>query len=183
MNGGAIMKKRKYVLLILLSLIAVFSLTAAEQITRIGIVDSERVANTYIFESKAYVDFEALKVEIADKIKSIQAQIAELEEKKITAYEAGNQRQELGFAEEIQNQTNYLNEYMRWGKNEIKAAQQRITASNDEFYQKLAKAIADTAEAEGFSLVLDKKKVDIWYYIDEVDITDSVIKAMNRMYG
>ena len=54
---------------------------------------------------------------------------------------------------------------------------------NDDFYVKLAKAIADTAEAEGISLVLDKKKVQIWYYVDEVDITDAVIKAMDRLYG
>lgn len=172
--------KKGCIVIIFLVLVA-GSVLGNQQITRIGIVDSQRIADTFIAKSQAYLDYVQLKKDLDAQVAEIQQQIADLEEQVITARQAGDTSRAMKLENESIELNNHLRAFIRLGKNKAQAAQQEI-AESDDFYMNMVKAIDNVAETEGFSLVFDKALNRIWYYIDEVDITDEVITALNRIY-
>ena len=164
-----------------LSLIFSGSVFSNQRITKVGIIDIDRVKTTFIDKSKDYTDYENYKKEFDAKVAAITAKIDNLQAQKLDAKEKGNETLALKLENDILTENEYLKEYYRITKNEIKIILQRIS-NGDDFYLKLKKAIAQVAEEDGYSVVMDISTNPILYWASDIDVTDRVIKTLSRMF-
>ena len=81
---------------------------------------------------------------------------------------------------EIKEKTEYLRDYTTTKNLELQNLKKSLSESN-EFYVKLSKTIKRVAENEGLSMVLSLQGENaILWYSQTVDITDKVIKEMEK---
>jgi len=175
------LKKTAPALGIFLLLILSVSVYANQRITKVGIIDMDRVKITFIDKSKDYTDYEKYRKEFDAKVAAITAKIDGMQAQKLEAKENGNEALALKLDNSILTENEYLKEYYRIAKNEIKIILQKIN-TGDDFYLKLKKAIALVAEEDGYSMVLDISTNPVLYWASDIDVTDRVIKTLSKMY-
>lgn len=152
---------------------------ANQQITRVGVVDVDSIADAYFQDSKAYRDIEKLKGEYIEKIEEIKQEIKDLETKRLAAEDDKDESETLKLGEMIFNQTQYLKDYIRIQGGKLRTLQNQLSQS-DEFLTELYSAIKIVAESDGYSLILDKSRTDILFWSIEVDVTEKVRKILKR---
>lgn len=170
-------------LLSLALFLAVAGVAGAQQITRIAVLDLPRVLNYFSKEYAALKNFEAKKAEIQADLNAKSAEIKALAAKKSDAAAQGNNELAQSLDGEISRKTAELKEYAAARQNELDLLAKSLS-SGASFLQRLNSAIAQTAESEGFSIVLNSKPQDqganlILWNSQSIDITDRVIQLLS----
>ncbi len=172
----------------LLAVIVFLTLGASafgEQITRVGVLDIEKVYSVYFRESRAVKELQDKKEEVLREIGRIDEEIQTLENQKLQAESDRNSDQALKLDSEIFKKKQYRDDYRRIKMDQLRKMSERVSLS-DAFLDELVAAIQQVAEAEGFSIILNKSgQFDqfFFFYTKEVDITDKVIQELVRRAG
>jgi outer membrane protein len=168
-------------------LILAFALIAAagagaQQITRIAVVDLQKIIMSFPQEGQSYKDFELKKAQIQAEIDRFVDEVKKLQAQKVEADKVGDKASSQRLQAEITQKTDFLKDYVRTKQAELDADAKQLSAASD-FSQRVYKQIQQIAEAEGYSLVLNLKSADsvmssVLWYSTQIDITDEVIRAL-----
>jgi len=179
------LKRLNKIVLLSALLFPVSTILFSEQLTRIGIIDIEKVYSIYFRESRTVMDLQEKQNTILKEIQRIDDQILTLENKKLEAEMRGDQENALKLDREIFDRKQYLEDYKRIKMQQLKKLSENLYQS-DEFLDELLEAINFVAESEGFSIILNNSKQFkqfFFYYTKEVDITDKVIQELMSRAG
>ncbi|MQY76385.1 MAG: hypothetical protein GH155_02005 [Spirochaeta sp.] len=180
-----ILKRINRIILLSALLFLVSAILFSEQLTRIGIIDIEKVYSVYFRESRTVMDLQEKQNTILKEIQRIDDQILTLENKKLEAEMRSDQENALKLDREIFDRKQYLEDYKRIKMQQLKKLSENLYQS-DEFLDELLEAINFVAESDGFSIVLNNSKQFkqfFFYYTKEVDITDKVIQELMSRAG
>lgn len=155
---------------------------AAQQITRIAVVDLNRIITTYSRDSAALRDFEQKKAGIQAEVTRMGEEIRQIQGLKVEADKAGDKAGLLRIEAELARKTDLLREYVRAKQAELDDLAAKL-GSSSQFVQDVYRQIQSVAELEGFSIVLNLKAADsvasaVMWYSPMIDITDKVIQAL-----
>jgi outer membrane protein len=172
------------------SLVLVFLLLAglpvfADQITKVGILDIEKVYAIYFRESKAVKELQQLRADVLREINRIDEEILLLESQKLDAEGRGDGETALRLDTEIFQKKQYRDDFRRIKMDQIRKRSENLYKS-DEFLDELLQAIEFVAESKGFSIVLNSSgqfSQFFFFYTKEVDITEMVIQELMRRAG
>ncbi len=179
------MKRVNRIILLSALLFLVSAILFSEQLTRIGIIDIEKVYSIYFRESRTVMDLQEKQNAILREIQRIDDQILTLENRKLEAEMRGDQESALKLDREIFDRKQYLEDYKRIKMQQLKKLAENLYQS-DEFLDELLEAINFVAESQGFSIILNNSKQFkqfFFYYTKEVDITDKVIQELMSRAG
>ncbi|MBN2553998.1 MAG: OmpH family outer membrane protein [Spirochaetales bacterium] len=179
------MKKTAIAVLVLLSLLLPGTALLADQITRVGILDIEKVYSIYFRESQAVKELQQMRADVLREINRIDEEILLLESQKLDAESRGDGQAALRLDREIFEKRQYRDDYRRIKMDQIRKRSENLYKS-DEFLDELLQAIEYVAESEGFSLVLNSSgqfSQFFFFYTKEVDITELVIQELMRRAG
>ncbi len=157
---------------------------AAQQITRVAVIDLARVMAAFPKDTAALKNFETKKAEVQAEVDRKAAEIKGLQAQKATADAAGDGAQSAALVAEIAAKTAAFKEYVAARQNELDLLAKGLS-SQASFVQKLGATISQVAEEEGYSLVLNLKPQDqnaniVLWNSSAIDITDKVIQAFSR---
>lgn len=172
------MFNKKYVLAIFLAVMCLGSLTA-QQITRIAVIDLQKVYLTYYKDSQAVRNFEDEKIRIQEEITRLSTEILTLEAQRLELEKAGNYEQAQAMAAQLVRKIQFLADYKRIKQNEIDEKGRNLAETNT-FVQTLYRTIQTVAESEGYSVVLSSRNNDVVvvWFSPMIDITDKVIQSL-----
>jgi outer membrane protein len=176
---------RAFRVLLAAALLAAAAAAGAEQITRVGVLDIEKVYSVYFRESRAVKELQEKRSEILREIGRIDEEILALENQKLQAEAERNSDQALKLDTEIFKRKQYRDDYRRIKLDQLRKLSERVSLS-DAFLDELVAAIQQVAEAEGFSVILNKSgqfEQFFFFYTKEVDITEKVIQELVRRAG
>ncbi len=149
----------------------------AKQIPRVGIVDLQRVTTTYFRESAALRSFEDERDRVQRERTRLEAEIFDLEARKVAAEQADNNAQALRIDEQLFDKRQHLRNYLTVKNRQLAEMVSRL-AESDEFLTEMTTAIEFVAESEGYSIILNKDNDLFLFFVPEVDITDLVIAEL-----
>ena len=157
----------------------------ADQITKVGILDIEKVYSIYFRESKAVKELQQLRADVLREINRIDEETLLLESQKLDAESRNQGEAALRLDREIFEKKQYRDDYRRIKMDQIRKRSENLYKS-DEFLDELLEAIEFVSESEGFSLVLNSSgqfSQFFFFYTKEVDITELVIQELMRRAG
>lgn len=163
-------------------LTAAGALSAQQLITNVGLVDLQVVTTAYFRESTAVRDLYADRDRIAAERSRLEAQIVDLEARRLRARQDGRSAEAMRIGDQIFTQKQHLRDFVSVMNRQL-SEREALLAESDEFLGELAAAIEYVAESRGLSLVLDKNNVTLLYYLPEIDITELVIAELGRRAG
>lgn len=178
------MKSRKLKLFASLALLAALAVSGAtaQQITRIAVVDLQKIIMAYSKDSGAFREFELKKTQIQVEIDKMSAEIKQLQAQKSAADKAGDKQGAQKYDAELGAKVSTYNDYVRTKQAELDAEAKSLSSSN-QFYSTVYDKIRGIGESEGYSIVLNLQSADavmnsvIWYS-PMIDITDEVIQSL-----
>ncbi len=166
------------ILVLLISAGALF----AQQITRVAVIDMQKVYLTYYKDSQAVRAFEDEKQRVQNEITRLQDEIKALQSRRLELQRAGDTEGLRLLDDSMKKKLQYLQDYIRIKQTELDDKATTLSQS-ESFAQLLFRTIQSTAEFEGYSLVLSVRNVDamgtsVLWFSPMVDITDKVIQAL-----
>lgn len=171
--------KKAFVVLGLL-VCSMTAITAQQHITNFGIVNTEKVYNHFYRNSTAIKTYEKKKADLQAEISKKTQELKDLKARKDQYEEIGDTSAAEKVSVQIKEKTEFLREYTNTKNLELQNLKKSLSESN-EFYVKLSKVIKRVAENEGLSMVLSLQGENaILWYSQTVDITDKVIKEMEK---
>jgi outer membrane protein len=156
-----------------------------EQITRVGVLDIEKVYSVYFRESRAVKELQETRATVLREIGRIDEEVLALEAQKLQAESERNSDLALKLDTEIFKKKQYRDDYRRIKMDQLRKMSERISLS-DAFLDELVSAIQLVAESEGFSVILNKSgqfEQFFFFYTKEVDVTEKVIQELVRRAG
>lgn len=171
--------KKKIFFVLFLSAFSLLSL-AAQQITRVAVIDTDKVYKAYYSESAKVRDYENKKSKYQAEINAYTEEIEKLSEQK-AEYEAANDFVKKNEVEkQIRQKSAFLREYTKMKNEELSKLKKGMKTTND-FYEKLYRTIERVAERGGYSVILSlQNNSAILWHSSSVDITDEVIKSLGK---
>lgn len=172
------MKKRIAFLCLVLT-VAAFAIS--QEITKVAVIDLNRIYSTFRSDSQAARDYEQKKAKYKAEIQKLQDEIIKLKNQKLEAEKKSADAKTIQkYDAMISSKTNFLMEYVSTKNAELKSLEAKLLTS-DVFYSAVYNAVKTVAETEGYTVVLnlqDKASAIIWYS-PTIDITDLVIARLN----
>ena len=171
--------KRYIKVLISIAVLALAALPAfSQQITKFGVVDTNKVYSAYFRNSAPIRNYEKKKAEFQEEIDKRTQELKNLQQKKLEYEKNGNDSQALRLEAEITKKTDYLTEYTN-AKNVELESMLKSLESSDDFYKKLYNTLGQIAESGGYSMILSLQASNsILWYSNSVDITEQVIQKL-----
>lgn len=157
------------------------SSVSAQQITRIAVIDMQKVLSFFSNDSPAAKDRELKRIQLQTEADRMWKEITELKSQRIEADKAGDATKSALLKAEIDKKTEALRDYLRVNNAALDELAKKIPSYND-FILAVYKQIQQVAESQGFSLVLDKADSawnPIIWYSSQIDITDEVLQALS----
>ncbi len=154
-------------------------------ITKVGILDLEKVYSIYFRESKTVKEFQVRQNALLKELNRIDEELLALESQKLEAESKKDMQKALELDTEIFNKKQYRNDYKRIKMQQLKKLSEELYQS-DEFLDELLEAINYVAESEGFSLILNNSRQFrqfFYFYTKEIDITEKVIQELMKRAG
>jgi Skp family chaperone for outer membrane proteins len=153
-----------------------------QQITRIAVMDFNKVLASRAKDANSLRDFELKKSLIQAEIDRRKDELMRLLGQKVEVDRIGDARSSAKLKEEIDSKTRQLSEFATVKQQELDNDAKAL-ASTDSFAQNLLKQVQAIAEADGYSLVLNTRSSDsvmesVFWYSQMIDITDKVIQAL-----
>jgi|GEM_PF-5280459 len=146
-------------------------------ISTIGIVDINKIYETFYKESSAIREMNDFKNEYENKLNEYLNQLRQMEADKIKAKEEENNQQYNTFQKNINDLKKYIIEFRKVKETELKSLQAKL-ADTDEFNKKLYSAIKSAASKASLTAVFSSTNKDLLWYSNTIDITDKIIKAI-----
>jgi len=176
------MSKKRLFYAVLLMCMSGLLFAQTQQITRIAVIDMQKIYLTYYSDSSAVRNFEAEKQKVQDQIQKLSDEIKELQKKKLQLQTDGKTAEAAALDGEIAKKAQYLSDFIRIKKAELDEKAQKLM-NTDDFMNRLYKTVQQVAESEGFSIVLDIRGINqvtsnIIWFTPLIDITDKVIQVM-----
>lgn len=169
---------KKIIFAVLISFFTV-SGVFAQQITKFGVVDTNKVYSTYFRNSTAVRNYEKKRADYQNEINKVTEELRELQQKKLDYMKNDNEAQALKIEAEITRKTDYLKEYTNAKNVELDSLQKSLKNSDD-FYKKLYNTLSKIAEGGGYSMILSLQESNaILWYSNSVDITEEVISKLD----
>lgn len=162
----------------LFSVLAFYAM--AQEITKVAVVDLQRINDSFRTESQASRDYEQKKAKYQAEIQKLQDEILKLKNEKLDAESKNKDSKTIQKYEAlITSKTNFLQEYVSTKNAELKSLLNKLLTS-DAFYSAVYNAIRSVAETEGYTVVLslqEQNSAIIWYS-QTINITDLVIDRL-----
>lgn len=172
----------KKVVCVLTLAIGLIAAAFGQQITRIAVIDLNKVIAARAKDATSLHDFELKKSLIQAEIDQRRDEIMRLLSQKVEADRGKDVRTSARLKDEIEVKTRQLSEYATVKQQELDNEAKNL-ASSDSFVQNLYKQVQAIAEADGYSLVLNIRSADsvmesVFWYSQMIDITDRVIQTI-----
>jgi len=169
---------KKIIFVFALVLLVCCSAFAQQDMTKVGVIDTARVYQTYFRDSAGIRNYETKRTEFQAEVDTRTAELKNLQQKKVDYEKAGNTTEALKLEAEITKKTDFLIEYTRVKQIELESLKSKL-AESDSFYETLYSVIENIAESEGLSIILSLQQANaiLWYSLS-VDITDKVIDKL-----
>lgn len=153
-----------------------------QQITRVGVIDLQKVYMTYYKDSQAVRAFEEEKQRAQDEIKRLGDEIRVLQARRLELQTAGNTDSLKALDETLYKKAQFLQDYIKVKQAELDEKAKALSQT-DTFAQLLYRTVQSIAELEGFSLVLSSRNANdvvtsIIWFSPMIDISDKVIQAL-----
>jgi len=176
--------QRKSFLAMALAILAVAA-HGQQQITRVGVIDLQKVYTTYFKDSEAVRAFEEEKRAVQDEILRLSDEIKALQAQRVALQASGDVAGLKALDEVLYRKAQYLSDYIRVKQAELDEKARWLT-DNDAFAPILYRAIQTVSEADGYSLVLSMRNAtdavsSVVWFSPMVDITDKVIQILRGM--
>jgi len=173
------MKKR---IIIVAALSLLCSQLFAQQITRVAVIDLQKVYMTYYKDSQAVRAFEDEKQHVQDEIKRLGDEIKDLQHKRLDVLASGDAQALKTFDEGLYRKAQFLSDYVKVKQADLDAKAQALSNTNA-FVQMLYRSVQSLSETEGYSLVISSRNADsvgssVVWFSPMIDITDKVIQAL-----
>jgi outer membrane protein len=157
-------------------------LSAQQQITRVSVIDLQKVYMTYYKDSHAVRAFEDEKARIQAEITRLGQEIKEIQRLQLEYRQAGQASEAAALNTTLYHKTQFLADFIKVKQSELDAKAKNLSES-DAFVQMLYRTIQSVAELDGFSLVLSSRNTDgvgssIIWFSPMIDITDKVIQIL-----
>ncbi len=152
------------------------SFLAAEQLTTVGIVDINRVYNSFYRDSQAVRDLERLRREYQREIDEQVAELETLRDRRVRAEEMGNENLVEDLDLEIIELQRFVEDLTRRRRQQLEARQDSLLP--DSFLQQMQEAIQYVAESEGYTVVLRTDQPGLQWWSSEVEISDQVVQRL-----
>ncbi|MBQ7612435.1 MAG: OmpH family outer membrane protein [Spirochaetaceae bacterium] len=169
---------KKFICLFAVSLLVCTAF--AQEITKVAVIDLQRINDSFRTESQASRDYEQKKQKYQAEIKSLQDEVLKLKNEKLDAEKKNKDSKTIQKYEAlITSKTNFLTEYVATKNAELKSLLNKLLTS-DAFYSAVYNAVKAVAETEGYTVVLnlqDQNSSIIWYS-QTINITDLVIERL-----
>jgi outer membrane protein len=155
---------------------------AQSQITRVSVIDLQKVYMTYYKDSQAVRAFEDEKSRVQTEIKRLGDEIKNLQKRQLDLRAQGFMADAASIDEILYRKAQFLADFIKIKQAELDAKAMELTKS-DAFVQTLYRTVQSIAELEGYSLVLSSKNADevgssIIWFSPMIDITDKVIQML-----
>lgn len=150
----------------------------AQQITKFAVVDTARVYQAFFRNSAPVRNYEQKREEFTAEIEKATKELQDLNNQRLEYLANGDTANAKKLQTQIDQKASYITEYTRTKNQELQTMKQELQ-NNDAFYKRLYSIIQQTAENDGYSMVLSlQNNNSILWYSSSVDITDDVIKAL-----
>lgn len=159
-----------------LLLISGLNVLAAQQYTRIGVVDMVRLYNQFFKESKAVKELEDMKLAVQKDIDKMKEEIRVLNEQRLEVKKT-DEKKALEMEADINKKQEYLKDFVKVKQAQLVAKKDSLTKDNA-FLPQILESISKVAEEQGCSLVMRMDDPNLLYYNQEVDLTELVIKKL-----
>jgi outer membrane protein len=171
--------KNKIVKLSIVIALLFFTLKAeAQQLTRFAVADLPRVYLAFFRESRAVREYEEQSARVQAEVDRMTREIQELRSRRLSAETSGDRTQALRLENEINRNSEFLNEFFRVKTAELENIRNNLTRS-DTFLRQVNDEIRIIAESEGYSMVLNlKENTGVLWFSPTVDITDKLIQNL-----
>ena len=158
---------------------------ASQQITRVAVLDLSRVLAAFPKDTVALKNFETKKAEVQAEVDKRAAEIRALQVRKSDAEANNDSDLARSIESDLTRKTADLKQYASARQNELDLLAKALSAGAS-FLQSLSATIAQVAESEGYSLVLNLKPQDqnaniVLWNSASIDITDKVIQALSAI--
>ncbi len=149
----------------------------AQQFTRIGVVDLNRVYSQFFRESEPVKRLEELRNTIQREVARMNEEINGLEKNRLDAQAANDSRTVLTLDQSIQTKKDYLREFVRVRQAQLNSEREALTR-NTSFLTRITAEIRFVAESKGYTMVFRTDDPNLLYYNVESDLTEDVIKRL-----
>ncbi len=153
-----------------------------QQITRVAVIDMQKVYMTYYKDSLSVRSLEEEKLAVNLEIKRLSDEIKEIQRKRLDVLSAGDAQALKIFDENLYRKAQYLSDYVKLKQADLDEKAQ-ILSRGDAFVQMLYRTVQSISEKEGYSIVISSHDVavvgsSVIWISPMIDITDLVIQAM-----
>jgi len=153
-------------------------LVFGQQISRIAIVDLNRVNSEFFRESAAVRLFEERAASVQSDINRMQSEIQDLRSRYATAVSWNNLSEASRLENEINRSTEYLRSYYQARTAELERERQYLMQS-DTFLKQIYDEIRYIAESEGYTHVIDINQTPgLLWFSPGFDITDKLLQSL-----
>jgi len=164
-----------------LNLFAILSLLAvipvgAEQLTTVGVIDINRVYNSFYRDSQQVRDLERLRNEYQSEINEEIQRLDALRDQRARASAVNNESRVEDLDDEIVQLTRYLEDLTRRRRQQLDLRQQELLS--DDFLQQLQDAIQYVAESSGYTVILRSDYSGLQWWAAAVDISELVLERL-----
>jgi outer membrane protein len=154
---------------------------SAEQLTTVGIVDINRIYNSFYRDSQAVRDLERVRREYQQEINDQVRELESLRDRRARMADLGNEGRVEELDEEIAEMQRFLEDLTQRRRRQL--ADRQDALMSNEFLQQLQEAIQWVAESEGYTVVLRTDQQGLQWWAAEVDISDKVVQRLIQIAG
>ncbi|MBN2351691.1 MAG: OmpH family outer membrane protein [Spirochaetales bacterium] len=150
-----------------------------QQITKVGVVDMNKVVNAFYTKSPAVKELMDYWTETETQLNKISKEITDLEALQAKAKNDQDDRAALEYEKKANERKEYQRDLYRYRKLEYDKKFEAVSKSSA-FYGDILNVIERIAVRDSYSLILKTTDPAIMYYSKDVDITQDVIEYLSR---
>ncbi|TVR00218.1 MAG: OmpH family outer membrane protein [Spirochaetaceae bacterium] len=160
-------------------LLAVATLAGAEQLTTVGIINIDRIYNSFYRDSQEVRELDRLRREYQDEIDSHVRELETLRQRLNTALDQNNRSTSDRLQTQVAEKERFIEDLARRRRAQLEARQARLLS--DDFLNRLQQAIQFVAESGGYTLVLRTDTEGLQWWSSAIDISDQVLARLRTM--
>jgi len=161
-----------------LSLFFILCAAAAfsQQLTRVAVVDMQRIYNEFFQDSRGVKEFETRTTSVQNEINRMTLEIQELRTRHTNALAVNNQAEVNRLDSEISRRTETLRSYATARNAELDAERRNLQTI---FFNNVRDEIRYVAESEAFHFIFDSNNsAGLLWFNSLFDLTDKVIQSL-----
>ncbi len=160
-------------------LLTVATLAGAEQLTTVGIINIDRIYNSFYRDSQEVRELERLRREYQDEIDSHVRELETLRQRFNTALDQNNRVTADRLQTQVTEKERFIEDLARRRRAQLEARQARLLS--DDFLNRLQQAIQFVAESGGYTLVLRTDTEGLQWWSSAIDISDQVLARLRTI--